>query len=520
MYLKANSPHAATAGKSVIGFNMINGKEVEGDLSLIQSKSAADNRDLVGMFPDSGEKDVARAGKAAADAFGPWSRTPLARRQAVARQTAAILTAHRDKLARIVTREIGMTPRDAEAEVQQAIEACIYFAGEAETRLKKPLAKGTRRRPIGVCAVLATGSSPLAAPARKILPAILCGNTVVWKPSDNAPTAAYLLLRAMMEAGLPHGVVNTVNGRGRAGCGKHFLAGIDKGLFQSFSFVGSAGLGRHVAEACGRNLVQPNLEVMGKAIMVVLPDGNLKQAAADAALAAFGQAGQGQAALGNILVHQECAAAFKKAFLAKVAGLHVGNPLSDPDVAYGPMLNARSAAAFREHWEKGQAEGATLLTGGEQWNESHRTAQVKGNVGHGVYMQPCVWEGVTAEMGLFRHRVMGPTVNLTTFGELDEALGWLGAAECGLAHSLYTRDRDAIQRFQHASRADLVLINAAATDPSALLPFTGHGTHPGRQGAMEPFSRWQSANQDPGEEVASAEEPGATPAIQTDWASL
>ncbi|WLT33182.1 aldehyde dehydrogenase family protein [Geothrix sp. PMB-07] len=520
MYLKANSPHAASAGKSVIGFNVINGKEVEGDLSLIQSKSAVDSRDLVGMFPDSGEKDVARAAKAAADAFGAWSHTPLAQRQSVARQTAAILTAHLDKLARIIIREIGMTPREAESEVRQAIEACTFFAAETEAILKRPRTKGSRRRPLGVCAILATGCSPLAAPARKILPAILSGNTVVWKPSDNAPTAAYLLLRAMMEAGLPHGVVNTVNGRGRAGCGKHFLAGIDKGLFQSFSFVGSADLGRHVGEICGRNLIQPNLEVVGKGFMVILPDANLKQAAADAALAAFSQAGQGQVALGNILLHQDCAEAFKKAFLAKVASLEVGNPLSDPDVAYGPILNARTATTFREHWEKGQAEGATLLTGGEQWNESHRTAQVKGNVGHGVYMQPCVWEGVTPEMGLFRHRVLGPTVNLITCSDLDQAMGWLGAAEGSLAHSLYTRDRAAIQRFQRESRADLVLVNATATDPSALLPFTGHGTRPGRQNALEVFSRWQSTNQKPDEAAAPMPEHGSAPVIQTDWASL
>jgi len=253
MYLKANSPHAAAAGKSVIGFNVINGKEVEGDLSMIQSKSAVDHRDMVGMFPDSGEKDVARAAKAAADAFKSWSATSAATREGLVHRTADILGTHRDKLARIITREIGMTPREALAEVQAAIDACAFFCVETQRAQSRTFESGAlaRRRPVGVCGILATGSSPLAAPSRKILPAILCGNTVVWKPSDNAPTAAYLLLRAMLEAGLPPGVVNTVNGRGRAGCGKHFLAGIDKGHYQSFSFVGSAALGRIVGEQCG-----------------------------------------------------------------------------------------------------------------------------------------------------------------------------------------------------------------------------------------------------------------------------
>jgi len=522
MYLKANSPHAATAGKSVIGFNVINGKEVEGDLSLIQSKSAVDSRDLVGMFPDSGEKDVARAATAAADTFPAWSRTPVAVREAIVLRTAEILTTHRDKIARIITREIGMTSRESVAEVQDAIDACAFFVAEARQDQSRTTPSGSvaHRRPVGVCGVLATGSSPLSAPGRKILPAILSGNTVVWKPSDNAPTSAYLFLRAMMEAGLPPGVLNTVNGRGRAGCGKHFLAGIDKGLFQSFSFVGSNALGRIVGEACGRNLILPSLDLAGKGAMVVMPDANLKQAVADALLAAFGQSGQRAIGLGNILLHEDCAGAFKKAFLKGVAKLEVGNPLTDPDVAYGPMINARSAASFREHWEKGLAEGATLLTGGDQWTEANRTAQVKGNISHGAYMQPCVWEGVTPDMGLFRNQVLGPTVNLATFAAFDEAMAWINAASCGPANSLYTKDKAIIARFKAESRADIANINASAYDPAGTLPFTGHGTCPGRQSALEGFTRWQASN-----DLAPAEPAGSAPplpasTIKTDWASL
>jgi len=524
MYLKANSPHAASAGKSIIGFNVINGKEVEGDLSLIQSKSAVDSRDLVGMFPDSGEKDVARAAKAASDTFQSWSGTPAAVREAVVERTAEILTAHRDKLARVITREIGMTPREAQVEVQEAIDACAFFL--AETRLLKdrttPSGAVARRRSVGVCGILATGCSPVAAPARKILPAILCGNTVVWKPSDNAPTAAYLLLRAMMEAGLPPGVVNTVNGRGRAGCGKHFLAGIDKGHFQSFSFVGSAALGRTVGEMCGRNLILPSLDLVSKGTMVVMPDANLEQAIPDALRAAFGHAGQRPSGLVNILVHEDCSVKFKQDFMDRVANLAVGNPLTDPDVAYGPLINARTATAFREHWEKGQAEGATLLSGGDQWTEANRTHQVQGNVGHGIYMQPCVWDGVTPDMGLFRHQVLGPTVNLCTFAAFDEAMTWVRDASCGLAISLYSQDRTWIDRFKRESRTDIANINSTANDPAAGLPFTGHGTRPGGHLVLEGFTRWQTSNDAAAEECPQASGVGEAPisSIQTDWASL
>jgi aldehyde dehydrogenase (NAD+) len=521
MYVKANSPHAAAAGKSIIGFNLINGKEVEGDLSLIQSKSAVDSRDLVGMFPDSGEKDVARAAKAAADAFPAWSGTPFPVREAIVARTAGILGAHRDKLARIITREVGMTPREALGDVQEAIEACAFFTAAVGAQ-GLPAGAGSRRRPVGVCGVLATGSSPLAAPACKILPAILCGNTVVWKPSDNTPAAAYLLLRAMMEAGLPPGVVNTVNGRGRAGCGKHFLAGLDKGHFQSFSFVGSASLGRMVGEACGRNLILPSLDLVGKGSLVVMADADLDQAADDAVQAAFGQAGQRPIGLVNLLVQEACAAGFRQRLLDRVAKLEVGNPMTHPDVAYGPMINARAATAFREHWELGLAQGATLLTGGAQWTEANRTGQVQGDIAHGAYMQPCVWEGVTPDMGLFRHPVTGPTVNLCTFQGLDEGLAWIADSTSGATVSLYTREPASIARFQRTSRADIARVNTTGDDRNTLLSFTGHGTRPGCQPVLDGFTRWMTAQGGEGwaPTTETAVPEGAATPLKTDWDSL
>ncbi len=520
MYLKANSPHAAAAGPSMIGFNLINGKEVEGDLSLIQAKSAVDSRDLVGMFPDSGEKDVARAAKAAADAFRSWSATPAQERQAVVERTAGLLTAHQDKLARIVTREVGMTPREALEEVQDAIDACAFFTVEARLLQDRALPSGAaiHRRPVGVCGLLATGSSPLAAPARKILPAILCGNTVVWKPSDNAPTAAYLFLRALLEAGLPPGVVNSVNGRGRAGCGKHFLAGIDKGLFQSFSFVGSTALGRHVGELCGRNLLLPVLDLVGRGAMVVMPDADLDRAAQGAMSAAFAQAGQRTLGLVNLIVHEACAADFKQHFLDRVAALEIGNPMTHPDVAYGPLINARAATTFREHWDLGREEGATLLCGGEQWTEANRTNQVQGNISHGAYLQPCVWEDVTPVMALFRNQVQGPTVNLSTCKDFDEAMAWTNGAP---AISLYAQDRTWIKRFQLESQADILRLNSTTDAPETRLAFTGQGVRPGSRLAIDGYLRWQAGvSQSLGGGPSSTDLASLAGSFKTDWASL
>ena len=522
MYLKPNAPAAASAGKSVIGFNVINGREVEGDLGMIESRSAVDRRDLVGMFPDSGEKDVARAAKAAADALPAWSATPLAERRALVHRTAELLARHRDRLARILVREIGMTAAEAQAELGEVLEACAFFATEAGDPGGRILGQGRAyRRPAGVCGVLATGSSPLAAPVRKILPALLGGNTVAWKPSDNAPTAAYLLLRAMMEAGLPPGVVNTVNGRGRAGCGKHFIGGIEKGHYQAFSFAGSPILGALVGEACGRRLIPADLDLSGKGAFLVLPDADLDLAVRDALAAAFGQAGQRPIGLSDILVHEACAAAFRQRLLDGLAALPLGNPLAEAGVASGPLMNARLAAGFRERVEVGRGSGAALLTGGEAWTEANRTAQVRGDIAHGAYLQPCVWEGVVPDAALFGDQTPGPALNLCTVRDLDEGLAWANLGRGRVACSLYAQDAAAVARFAREVRADLVGVNRPAGAAAGRLPFAGFGTGPGLRPSLDGFSRWQVL------EGAGEEDPrpaGPVPApgkpLHTDWDSL
>jgi aldehyde dehydrogenase (NAD+) len=277
-----------------------------------------------------------------------------------------------------------------------------------------------------------------------------------------------------------------------------------------------------VGEACGRNLILPSLDLVGKGSLVAMADADLDQAADDAVQAAFGQAGQRPTGLVNLLVHEACAAAFKQRLLDRIAALEVGNPLTHPDVAYGPMINARAAAAFREHWDLGLAQGATLLTGGAQWTEANRTVQVKGEISHGVYMQPCVWEGVTPDMGLFRHPVTGPTVNLCTFQDLGEALGWIADSTSGGTISLYTREPASIELFQRAGRTDIARVNTTLDDRTTLLSFTGHGTHSGCQPVLDGFTRWMSVQGEGGWASATgakAPEPVAT-TLKTDWDSL
>jgi len=299
MYLKLNHPQVASTGKTIIGFNWIGGKELEGDLPSFDSKSPVDSRDTVGIFPECGERDIEKAAKAARDAFQTWKEVPAPVRGEIVGRIGSALIANKEKLAKVITREIGKTLREARGEVQEAIDTCHFFQSEGRRLYGQTVPSElpnkeitTYRRPVGVCGILAANNFPLAVPSWKIIPAILCGNTVVWKPSDDAPTIAYLFARCMMDAGLPPGVVNVVNGKGRSGCGKHFLAGIDKGYYDKFSFTGSTTVGRMIGEMCGRNLIIPSLELGGKNPMIVMPDANLENAVHGALFGGFATAGQ------------------------------------------------------------------------------------------------------------------------------------------------------------------------------------------------------------------------------------
>jgi len=508
MHLKENAPSVASHGRTVIGFNWIGGREVEGDLPSFDSKSPVDTRDTVGIFPECGVRDVEKAAKAAALAFPAWSRVPAPVRGELVGRIAEALTRHKDKLAAIITREVGKPIRESLGEVQETIDLCHYFMGEGRRLHGETLASelpdrelSTYRRPLGVVAVMAGGLYPLSTPAARIIPAILCGNTVVWKASEDAPTTAYLFARCMMDVGLPPGVVNILNGKGRTGCGKHLVAGLDKGFYQKFCFSGATSVGRLIGEAAGRNLIVPSLELSGKNPMLVMPDCNLEKAVQGALWSAFATAGQRRTSVGNLIVHQDIYPAFREAFLAAVDAMELGNPVQHPEVFFGPMVNARFAKAFEEHWAAGLEEGAVLLRGGARWNEENRTDKVLGSIVKGHYMQPCVWEGVTPAMGLFQSEILGPTVNLCVAADFDEAMALANGTPFGLASALYTQDRALIARFKREIRAGLSAINGPTTGTEAHVPYggtgaSGNGTREAGAWALDAYTRWHAVTDD------------------------
>jgi aldehyde dehydrogenase (NAD+) len=483
MHLKMNSPAVAHHGKTVIGFNWIAGKEVEGDLPSFDSRSPVDTRDTVGIFPECGARDVERAAKAAAAASRDWSGLAWNERAAMVGRIGELLAKHREKLAAILTREVGKPLREAQAEVREAAATCAAYAAEGRHLLDAAAGPGLAayRRPLGVFGLLSGNARPLAGAAAMLVPALLGGDTVVWKPSEDAPTVAYLFIRCMMDAGLAPGVVNVVNGKGASGCGKHFLAGIDKGFYQKLGFSGATATGRVIGELAGRNLLPTTFELGGRNSMIVMPDADLDAAVAAAVADAFGCAGQRRSALANVIAHKDVAGEFKARLLAAVDALTVGNPVTDPEVSYGPMINAGLAKAFEAQAEAGRAEGAALLRGGERWTEENRTGQVRGFIGKGHYLQPCVWDQVNPDMRLFREECYGPSVNLLAAEDFDQALAWAngtGPYPCG---SLFTENRGWIARNKRGGNTSLLSINA---------PISAAREHAGP--ALDGYTRWQT----------------------------
>lgn len=537
MYLKANSPAAQGAGKTLIGFNWVGGRELEGDKALFEARSAVDSRDLVGMFPESGPKDIVRAARAAREAWDAWRHTPSPIRGAIVGRIGRILDDHKEKLARTITREIGKTPKEAMGEVQEAIDTCLFFQSEgrrlygqtvpSEMPRKELL---TYRRPVGVVGMITAGNFPLAVPSWKIIPAILCGNTIVWKPSEDAPTIAYLFMRAMLDAGVPAGVVNIVNGKGAGGAGHYMLEGIDHGYFQKFSFTGSTAVGRLIGEACGRQLQIPSLELGGKNPMIVMEDADLENAVSGALWAAFGTAGQRCTSLGNLILHKPIAEKFKAMFMdAMNSQLAMGNPMEHGDqLTYGPMMNARFGERFLEHFEHGHKDGATLLSGGSRWDDDNRDHRVHGTINFGTYMQPAVWDNVHKEHWIFQNEVFGPTVNLVTVNDIGEAMACANGTHYGLSSSIYTENRGWVEQFKIGINAGMSSINNSTTGAEAHLPFggngwSGNGTRESGVWVLDAYTRWHAVNDDASGQLQLAQietDYGQAPMTTTNWQAL
>jgi acyl-CoA reductase-like NAD-dependent aldehyde dehydrogenase len=504
-----NSEKGQRYGKTLKGSHFINNKDEEGaGNETYKALNASDNNDVVGIFPIATDKEVKLAVDAARKAFETWSQTPAPVRGEVIGRFGELLVKNKEMLAWVVTREIGKTKRESLGSVQEAIDTAHFFQSEgrrlygqtvwSEMRNKECM---TYRRPYGVAGMITAGNFPIAVPSWKIIPAVLCGNTVVWKPSEDAPTIAYLFAKLFQEAGLPAGVLNVVHGFGKNGTGEAMIKGIDKGYFQKFSFTGSTAVGRIIGEACGRQLQIPSLELGGKNPLVIMEDADLHKAVEASLFSCYGTAGQRCTSTGNIIIHEKVADKFLNDFVAAAEKLRIGNPCLDAKAYFGPMINPRFGQRFEEHFEMAKKDGAHMVMGKGKITSENKPKDFSGDPTAGFYVYPTLWDKVNMKMNIAQTEVFGPTVNVVRVKNFEEALKAANQVEYGLSSAIFTNNPQYMYLFKNGIDAGMTSINNSTTGAEAHTPFggtkgSGNGTRESGVWVIDAYTKWQAVNSD------------------------
>ena len=490
----------------VKGYNIINGQlKVASDENTFKSINPANNNDCLGVFPLSTKEDVNEAISAARSAFVKWSNTPAPTRGQIIGNMGRLLMEHKDAIVALETREIGKTLKESAGSVQEAIDTCLFFQSEGRRLYGQTVNSElpnkelfTYRRPLGVCGIINACNFPAAVPFWKMIPAIMCGNTCVWKSPQDAPLLSFALARIMHQAGLPNGVINLVHGKG-SGAGQYIIDAVDEGKINKISFTGSTEVGKKIGEVCGRNLVSCSLELGGKNPLVVMPSADMENAVQGAYWAGFGTAGQRCTSLGNLIIHEEIYDEFLEKLMEKVRTTKIGDSSKIDGVLYGPMLSEKYAKDFLSAIKICEDDGAKKIYGNGQITSENKPEGFEGEPDNGVFMWPHVYVDVTENMKCFHEELFGPAITIVKAKDFDHALHLANASPYGLSSAIYTNDRLEAYLFKSGIKSGMTSINNSTTGAEAHLPFggvknSGNGTRESGIWVIEAYSYWHAVN--------------------------
>jgi len=409
------------------------------------------------------EADMDAAIAAAEEAFGSWSRTRVSERQDVVARFLAALAENREALSRIVSLENGKTLAESRGEVDSAlvegrhhVQQMSVFTGAAAPRADGPVLAWDAFHPLGVVGVISPWNYPMNVMCRKTLPALLTGNTVVFKPASFTPWSAVFMAGLFEQAGLPAGVFNCVTGRGSA-LGDRLIR---DARVRAISFTGSTGVGRKIQSVAAEDFTRTQLELGGKNALIVLADADLDAAVEATLKAGFGCAGQWCTSTSRVLLLPQVAEAYMAKLLARCAAMTVGDPL-EASTSMGPVAGPNQFDNIRAAIASAEEEGAPLRTGGVSENAK------------GYYILPTVFDGVQRQMNVFREEIFGPVLAVSTVSDLEEALAWANDSVYGLSSALFTRDMDAALRYVQEIEAGLAHVNIHSGFKTPELPFGG-----------------------------------------------
>jgi acyl-CoA reductase-like NAD-dependent aldehyde dehydrogenase len=493
MMAKAEKSKKSNKDKTEIYNNYIGGewtRSASGE--YFENINPADTSDVVGRFPLSNEEDVNRAVEAAKNAATRWRRTPAPKRAEILFRLARILEKNKDEYTRQMTREMGKVLKEAGGDVQEAIDCTYYTAGEGRRLhgFTTPAEMPNKfamcvRQPVGICGLITPFNFPMAIPSWKLIPALVCGNTVVIKSGEDVPLSTVNLVKACEEAGIPKGVVNLVNGHG-ADVGAPLVNHKDIRLI---SFTGSTDTGRIIAEQCARDNKIVSLEMGGKNAIIVMDDADIDNAVEGSLWGAFGTSGQRCTASSRLVVHKKIYKKFTEKLVEKVKKLKVGNGL-DERTEVGPVINQAAMEKILGYIEIGQKEDkATLACGGNRLT--------KGDYKKGYFIEPTVFTDVAPKMRIGQEEIFGPVTSVIPFSTLDEAIDIVNDVKYGLSSAIYTQDVNQSFYAMQELYTGICYVNSATIGAEVHLPFggtkgTGNGHREAGTQVLDVFSEWKS----------------------------
>lgn len=472
--------------------NLINGKWVDAVSGrTFENRNPANWEEVIGIFPKSGKEDVHAAVTAARAAYEKWRLVPAPKRGDIMRAIGDLLVKKKEEIAREMTREMGKVLAETRGDVQEGIDTAYYAATEGRrlfghtvpSELPNKFAMAMRV-PIGVAGIITPWNFPMAIPTWKMFPAILSGNTCVFKPATDTPKTAAMLVEIMMEAGLPEGVVNIVHGGGGE-VGNAIVSHPDVDLI---SFTGSTGVGKQISKDAADTLKRVSLELGGKNAQIVLADADLDLALEAVLWGAFGTTGQRCTATSRLILEEKIYDKFMSMLVDRTNKLKLGDGLL-PDSQVGPCVNESQRNTVQEYVQIGKKEGAKLEAGGN--------SAVEGALAKGWFHQPTIFGDVTPEMRIAKEEIFGPVLSVIRAKNFEETIKILNNTEYGLSSSIFTTDVNKAFTAMRDIQSGITYINAATIGAEAHLPFggvkkTGNGHREGGWTVYDFYTEWKA----------------------------
>ena len=471
--------------------NYIDGQWVDSSSNrTFENINPADNREVLGIFQKSNEKDTLTAIESAKEAYKKWRLFPAPRRAEILFKLAELLVKNKEEYARQMTQEMGKVLKETRGDVQEAIDMTYYMAGEGRRQFGQTTPSElpnkfmmSVRMPLGVCAMITPWNFPMAIPSWKLMPALVCGNTVVFKPATDTPLSAYNLVKACEQAGIPKGVVNFVTGSGGE-VGNPMISSKD---VKMVSFTGSTDIGKAVSVACAPDFRHNHLEMGGKNAIMVMDDAKIDLAVDGAVWGGFGTTGQRCTAASRVIVHKKVIKEFTEKFVARAKALKVGNGL-DPTVEMGPAINESQMKTVLEYMEIGKKE-AKLLCGGNRLT--------KGDYAYGYFTEPTIFGDVSPNMRIAQEEIFGSVVSIIPCDSLENAIEICNGTIYGLSAAVYTQDVNRAFTAMRDAYTGIFYVNASTIGAEVHLPFggtnhTGNGHREAGTAALDVFSEWKA----------------------------